>query len=199
MARTIIFATLAVTMVCCQKRFISFFMLNSNFSFKFFSTGFCIRWSWGIGHVWTSKWTYQHPQCSHRMVADASILSWQRGILAEAKVCKSTQLVKSIATAFFVADLRDPFEFFSFFLFFWTLWFWKSPFSGIVGRNNFFLFLSFLFRCCVTTKLTNKEDLTVDENSVEVKEIQQIVEEINEISKNFETAYNDGTYRFAVS
>lgn len=50
----------------------------------------------------------------------------------------------------------------------------------------------------MTRKLTNKDALTVDEDSAEVKEYRQIAEEVNEFSKAFETAYNAGTYIFSI-
>ena len=51
----------------------------------------------------------------------------------------------------------------------------------------------------MTRSLTNKEDLTVDEDSVEMEAIRQIAKEANEFSKEFETGYNAGTYQFAES
>lgn len=49
-------------------------------------------------------------------------------------------------------------------------------------------------RCCVTTTFTNVEDLELTEDSDEMKQINEIVKEINEISSKFEVAQNSGTY-----
>lgn len=51
-----------------------------------------------------------------------------------------------------------------------------------------------MFRCCITTNFTNVEDLELTEDSDEMKQINEIVNEINGISIKFEVAQNSGTY-----
>ncbi|XP_055305348.1 uncharacterized protein LOC129570022 [Sitodiplosis mosellana] len=53
--------------------------------------------------------------------------------------------------------------------------------------------------CCVTTNFTNIEDLTLAEDSDEMKQINEIVKEVNEIGSKFEAAQKSGTYKYEKS